>query len=283
MIKRFIPFIFSAILGLTAVIMLQRYLSKERAKLAAQERKLQAMFQDQVNVIVAAKDIAENTTITPELLGTQLIPSKFVQPYTTSRAMDVVGWVAKAQIAQGEQILTNKLRRESEKLQAATLSGVTPTGKRAVTIGTDILTGVGGFVRPGDNVDVLWTFKAGGQRDGELMTVTLFQNIGVLAVGGEMVGKVSASDHETTHDYTVTLALHPQEAALLLYAREQGQVQLSLRPVADKDALVAVPPTNMETLTELILGKEALGQAPKPQRNVEVFRGLERKVVAVNE
>ena len=283
MIKRLIPFIVSAVLGLIAVVMLQRYLAGERAKLTAKQQELQALFQDQKNVIVALKEIPEGTAITPELLGSQPIPSKFVQPYATSQAMDVVGWVAKVPIAQGEQILTNKLRRESEQPLSATLSGLTPEGKRAVTIGADALTGVGGFVRPGDAIDVLWTFKVpqAGTQETELVTMTLFQNVSVLAVGDQMIGK-AASDHEASQSYTVTLALNPQETALLLYAREQGQIQLSLRPKTEKDLQVAVSPANMATIMESALGKEAVAEAPSPQRTVEVIRGLEHSVVAVS-
>lgn len=284
MVKRLIPFIFSAVLGLIAVVMLQQYLGKERAKLAKQQQELQALFQDQISVIVAMTEIPAGTAIAPEHLDSKLIPSKFVQPYATTRGVDVLGLVPIAPISQGEQILTNKLRREREQPMSATLAGLTPEGKRAVTVGLDSLTGVGGFVRPGNSVDILWTFKVpsgGGSQEGELVTMPLFQNVAVLAVGAEMVGK-STTDREASSEYTVTLALEPQEALLLLFAREQGGIQVSLRPPSDTEQL-AVGPANMSTLMESVLGKDATGEAPKPQRTVEVIRGLEHSVVAVNE
>ena len=285
MIKRFLPFIVAGIFGLGAVVIMQRYLQGQRRALQEERNKLFAEYQNlaPTEVIIAAQDIPEETVVTVEQLATKTVPQQFIQPYATSRGGDVIGWVTKAPIAQGEQVLTNKLRRATEVPASATLSGVTPEGKRAVTIGTDTLTGVGGFVRPGDTIDVLWTFKvpqAGGQ-ESEPVTMTLFQNVSVLAVGDQMIGKTS-TEHEPSQSYTVTLALNPQETALLLYAREQGQVQLSLRPKTEKDLQVAVSVANMATIMESTLGKAAVAEAPSPQRTVEVIRGLEHSVVAVN-
>lgn len=289
MTKRFIPFIFAGVLGVTAVFMMQRYLHQQRRALDAERRKLLGQYQaiEPIEVIISRADVPEGTTLAAEHLDRRSIPKQFVQPYATTRATDVLGLVTVVPLSEGEQVLTNKLRRPDQRLAGATLADMTPEGRRAITIGTDALSGVGGFVRPGDHIDVLWTFQSPAALGGssELVTVTLFQNISVLAVGPEMVGHSAADGEEaaTSREATMTLALTPQETALLLFAREQGTIQLSLRPIADKDMLVAVPPANMLALTELILGKDAVGEPPKPPRTVEVFKGLERTVVAVDE
>ena len=81
----------------------------------------------------------------------------------------------------------------------------------------------------------------------------------------------------------VTLALSPQETELVLFAREQGKLQLSLRPKADK-AVVDLPPFSMNTLASLInpAAQQKAPEAPK-QKEVEVFRGLKREVVVVSQ
>ena len=81
----------------------------------------------------------------------------------------------------------------------------------------------------------------------------------------------------------LNFVLEPQAAAVLLYAREQGQITLILRSRTEKEQRVAVTPANMATVMESVLGTEATGPPPKPQRSVEVFKGLERSVVAVSE
>lgn len=282
MMKRIIPFVFAAVMGLGAVAGLQWLLRTERSKLARERQQLLADYKEPVDVLVAGRDIAEGATVSAEDLDHRAVPLKFVEPYATSQAADLLGLVAMAPIAEGEQVLTNKLRRSEERAAGATLSTLTPEGKRAVTIGTDALTGVGGYVRPGDAVDVLWTFQVpqpGGQTM-EPVTMTLFQSVTVLAVGDEMIGQSTGQKAAGT-DYTVTLAMTPQEAALLLYAREQGRVQLSLRPPTDKDTQVAVAPASMASVMESVLGPTQGQQPAKLERTVEVFKGLERTVVAV--
>jgi len=291
-LKRFLPFIFAGILGFAAVLLLQRYLQQQRQQVAAERQKLLGQYKllSPVDVIVARKDIPEDTMIVGDLLETRSIPQQFVQPYAAVRIMDALGLYTMVPIAKGEQLMTNKLRRTSERPIGDTLSAVTPEGKRAVTIGIDALSGVGGFVRPSDTVDVLWTFQVPqpGTEERELVTLPLFQNVTVLGVGSEIIGtRPSADDKQppaaAAAANTVTLALEPQAAAVLLYAREQGQITLVLRSRIEKEQRVEITPANMATVMESVLGTEATGPPPKPQRSVEVFKGLERSVVAVSE
>ncbi len=293
MIKRFIPFIFAGILGLVAVFAMQQVIQSERRSLAVQRKKLEDEYRSiqPIDVIVAHKQIPEGATITAEHLDKRSIPKAYIQPYAATRGSELLGMVAKVPIEEGEQIQLNKLRRQEDRPKAETLSVLTPKGMRAVTIGSDALGGVGGFVRPGDKVDILWTFQVPqqgaaarhpSQGNAELVTMALFQGIDVLAVANEMVGK-STSDQASGNDFTVTISLTPQQVSVLLFAREQGKVQLSLRPKTDKGEEVAVAPANMQALMVAVLGEKAVPPAPKPPRIVEVFKGLEKSVVAVSD
>ena len=285
--KRFVPMIVAVIAGLLAVGLMRNYLVTERHKLDAERKRLENEYQslvgEMVEVIVAKKDLPEGTLIVrDDHLKLAKMPRNFVQPFASGRSADLVGQATIAPIAEGEQVLRNKVRPANELPLSATLSGLTPEGKRAITIGTDALTGVGGFVRPGDNVDILWTVKLPETQGGESVTMMLFQNVSILAVGNQMVGRATGGP-ESSQNYTVTVALTPQEASLLLYARTQGAIQLSLRPRSDKGQPVAVPPANSRAVMEAVLGKAAVGEGPKPPRTVEVFRGLDRSVVPVKD
>lgn len=278
--------------GIGAVIFTHRYLEEQRLVIQEQERQRVAASQPAtVEVVVAATDIAENTVLAPAHLQMASIPEQFVQPYAARLPGEVEGKLTMAPIAKGEQVLSNKVRRREEVPAGSTLSSVTPKGKRAVTISVDTMTGVGGFVRPGDLVDILWTLKlpAEGQSEGQPVTLTVFQDVPVLAVGGEMVGRRPSSStggDVSSHDYTVTLALTPQETSFLLFAREQGRIQLSLRPKTEEGTSVNVVPANINTLLEIQLGIKPAQSAPataKPVRHVEVFKGLKKDVVALSE
>ena len=289
--KRLIPLVFAVVFGVVGLAVANRWkLSKERAlvqqkqALEKERQTLMANYQQPIEVVVAAKDIPEGAMIDASLLTTAQVPERFVQPYSVRTPQELVGKIAVAPIAAHEQILTNKLRKADAVPAGATLSTMTPKGTRAVTIAVDIITGVGGFVRPGDKVDILWTVKEGDQ----IATFTLFQEVPVLAVGTEMAGRPAPSgkgegqaSQMAQQGYTVTLALAPPETSALLFAREQGKIQLSLRPRLEAGQM-PIPPANISTLLEAQLGTPAQA-APPVTRQVEVYKGLKRDVVALAE
>ena len=285
-LKRAMPLVFAGVMGLLAVSFMRHYLRQERQKLERERQRLTADYKNPVEVVIAAKDLPQGLPLEVAHLTTVGVPEQFVQPYAVSSPRDVLGKVTIAPIAEGEQILLTKVRRPEDVPVDATLSGLTPKGKRAVTIGVDAITGVGGFVRPGDTVDILWSFKLPqpGQSEGQVVTLTLFQDVPVLAVGRDIVGRATKTA-ETSPDYTVTLALTPQETSVVLFAREQGRIQLSLRSRLEGDERVAIAPTSITTILESQLGiKAPAGQAAAPAvKTVEIYRGMKRDVVTLSE
>ena len=288
--QRLIALGFALLCGVLAVTLAVQWRNQQLRRFAALEKRLREHYQEPIALIVAAKDLPEGTAVEAIHLTTANVPQQFAQPYAVRTPEELVGKVTLAPIAAGEQVLLNKLRRPEEAPIGSALSTLMPKGKRAVTITVDTITGVGGFVRPGDMVDVLWTVRMpqAGQEEGQVVTLTLFQDVPALAIGHEVAGgssgpKSSKERAEEPSAFLVTLALTPQEAALLLYVREQGRIQLSLRPRGDKGQQVNVPPAGMSTLMQSVLGKDAVAPPPKPTRNVEVYKGLERSVVSVNE
>lgn len=290
---------FAILSGLVAVTLAQRWVGEQRAildgerKRLAQERdKLRAEAPSFTEVVTASKDLPEGVVLESTHLQLALVPDKFVQPYAARSFKELVGKVALAPMAEGEQLLTNKVRPPEEMAaRGSTLSSMMPQGKRAVTIAVDTLTGVGGFVRRGDIVDILWTLKlpAAGQGEGQVVTLTVFQDVPVLAIGPEVSGKGQQKAEGGLQQYLVTLALSPQETSFLLFAREQGRIQLSLRPKSETGTKVAVSPANINTLLEAQLGIKSSAEAPAPAepppkvpRQVEVYKGLKRGVVSLS-
>jgi len=281
-IKRLLPLVFALVMGLVAVGLVRHYLAQQRVTLERERARLLGDYQAPVQVVVAAKDLPEGTLLDPALLTTAAVPEKFVQPYASRSAGEVAGLLTVAAIAEGEQVLLNKVRRPEAVPKDAGLSSITPRGKRAVTIGVDAITGVGGFVRPGDAVDILWTIQLPGadRQQGDVVTLTLFQEVPVLAVGTETV-RQRGQQVTKESPYTVTLALTPQETSFLLYAREQGRIQLSLRAQGEQ-GLAAVAPANINTLMETMMGVPA-GASARGPKQVEVYKGLKRDVVLLPE
>lgn len=237
-----------------------------------------------VPVVVAAQDITKRgTVITEEMITVEHIPGRALQPYAVQDPLEVVGKEPLGPVAQGQQFLRNQLVVPGT--AGGTLSTKIPSEQRAISLEVDLLSSVSGFIRPSDHVDILWTFLvpgAGGK--GEPVTLTLFQNVEVLAVGSQMrAGPASEGAEQAREARTITLALKPHDAELLLFAQQQGRFQLSLRPRSDT-AQVALPPTTLEALLQQVLPQQA--QPPpappaKPPKHVEVIRGKSKEIVTL--
>ena len=283
-----------------AVTLARQWVLQQNRVLALKREELMKLYQAPINVVMASKDIPEGTVIEASSVQMGTVPERFVQPYAARSVQDVVGKATAAPIAKDEQVLSNKLRNADQIPAGSTLSSVTPKGKRAVTIMVDSLTGVGGFVRPGDVVDILWTLKLpgpGNEKEGQVVTLTVFQDVPVLAIDTEMLGrraapqaaKAAGGEQKEAQGYMVTLALTPQETSFLLFAREQGRLQLSLRARSeDQGSRAKIVPANMNTLLEMQLGikqpeSPPAAAVPKPPRQVEVYKGLKRDVVTLSE
>jgi pilus assembly protein CpaB len=281
-----VPLVLAVLFGMTALLLSNRWRSEQMRQLAQERQRLMERYPEPIPVIVASQDIPANTTLTAEHLAQAGVPPLFVQPYAVNNPDELIGMVTVAPMAKGEQILKNKLRSPSERPrhdEADGLSSLTPEGRRAVSIIVDTLSGVGGFVRPGDQVDILWIPGGAQGQQAEPVTVTLFQDVPVLAVGGTMVGSDGGGEAQPSSDqYTVTIGLGPQETSLLLFARQQGQLQLALRPKSEKGE-VPVVPASMQMLMQKVLGvlPQEPGDGGPPTREVEVFRGLQRSVVVI--
>lgn len=270
------------VLGLLTTVLVNSYIHQEIDK-----AKRQFMVgRGPVSVLVAVADIPPQSSIAPEMVAMETRPEDAIQPKALTDPEGAIGKITLAPIYQGEQILDSKLATPEN---ANTLSQKTPPGRRAVTIGIDTISGVGGFIHPGDFVDILGIFNL-PTPDGKqvIVTVTLLQRVAVLAAGA----RFSEQGEGANEANTLTLALTPQETELVLFAREQGKLQLSLRPRVDSEILADLKPMSIDALVAAILGPQ-LAQAPPPPpptepekkavRQVEIFRGLEREVVSLPE
>jgi pilus assembly protein CpaB len=126
----------------------------------------------------------------------------------------------------------------------ATLSNLLSPGMRAVTIRTDEIAGVGGFVTPGDRVDVVLTRDAGAitevQKNAEgaagstITTEIVVENAKVLTVGQ------GADTRQTSPQIveSVTIEVDGEGAQKVALARTVGTLSLSLRSSSQGGASV---------------------------------------------
>ncbi|MFK7837813.1 MAG: Flp pilus assembly protein CpaB [Sulfitobacter sp.] len=112
-------------------------------------------------------------------------------------------------------------------------------GMRAFTIKVDVSSGVSGFLRPGDRVDVYWTGRVNVDRNapgtGE---VTKLIEAGVQLIAVDQ--KSGGSLNEAVIARTVTVAINPQQVAALAQAQSTGKLSLSLVGAEDDTVASAI-------------------------------------------
>jgi pilus assembly protein CpaB len=202
-------------------------------------------------VVVARQNIREGERLDETTFEVQAIPAKYVQPKAIGEVDVVLGQIASGPISEGEQLMANKLLRSNE----AGLAWKVSKGSRAVAMTVDEVTAVGGHIRPRNFVDVLGTFDFGEGDKVEMRTITLFQNVWVLAVGSDLgqpavVGADTQSgSNMKMNGFTISLALNPEDSQKLVLAQSIGDLTLTLRGrFEDKKEVVLQPASVNSTL-----------------------------------
>ncbi|SDF21678.1 Flp pilus assembly protein CpaB [Sporomusa acidovorans] len=278
----------AVILSLLTTALVYSYLKKTSGSLSG----------GTVAVVVAKADIAARTRITPEMVQTVQVPAPYLQPGGVQELQEVIGMVAKEPIVAGEQITVRRLIGEG---RSAGFTGMIPTDKRAMTIGVNEVTGVAGFVKAGDYVDVVVTFEK--NTIGENVSRLVLQNVLVLAANRETEGGTVEATNTSSKDKkeisktaTVTLAVTPDEATKLTLSEDKGKVRLVLRPFMQNtgiDIAAPITPPDIVGLQHLPDHAPKTGDkvpvsppsAPAPAKKsggIQMIRGTKTEVIAVN-
>ncbi len=208
-----------------------------------------------VNVVIAVGDIPAHSVLRQEQLKLVQLPREIVSVEAITELQAAVGKTTKSDIFSGDMLTEKRLLLDDK---AAGLVGCIPPDKRAISIAITDTTGVCGFARPGDYVDVM------------LISDKLYKN----AVSGELVlqnvqllglnKKSEAGKSESTEALAnATLAVAPEEALRLAAAQSKGTVYLTLRPLQPRDRFLLIP----EVLTNFASGaatESKLAALPPP-------------------
>lgn len=129
-------------------------------------------------VVVAAADIPARSVITLDMLEVNSVPLEARQPGSFSDIEEVVGSVAVYPTPLGAQVIAANV---SEFGAEAALAYIVPSGHRAIAVNATAVKAVGGYILPGDFVDIVGVF-AWTVNDQIVVTSTLAQDAEVLAV-----------------------------------------------------------------------------------------------------
>lgn len=129
-------------------------------------------------VLVAARPLAAGHTVSASDLTTLELAQHFKDAYTDKQ--ELIGRQLRIDMVKDEIFLPQQLN-----LHGPMVNNIR-TGERAVAITVDEVTGVGGFITPGDNVDVIFFLPASRQAGPENIARTILTNVRVLAYGNDL-------------------------------------------------------------------------------------------------
>ncbi|MFN4288381.1 MAG: Flp pilus assembly protein CpaB [Brevundimonas sp.] len=177
-----------------------------------------------------------------------------------------IGAVVREAFVAGEPIVERKIVRAGD---SGFLAAYLEPGMRAMAIRVNVETAAGGFILPGDRVDVILSretnlgnigLEGAGQRS-RFTSATVLQNVKVLAIDQTTRTEDNA---QSVIGATATLELSPRDAEALALARSEGELSLVLRSYADT------------------AGPSGRVSAPRAEaRAVRVYRNGETDVVVV--
>ena len=211
-----------------------------------------------IHVVVAKQDIAPKTIIRESMVEVREVPASMVSDDAVREVSDIINKPAKVEILKDDIISTRKVLMD---ITMAGFTGDIPPECRAISIAITDVTGVAGFAKPGDYVDVMLIAKGEEKMTGRIV----LQDVLLLAINKtaeqkqKAVGDGSSGDTKKTGDSadsknqsdkksadaakdeaisdlaTATLAVLPEDALKLITEAQEGTLYLALRPYKPRD------------------------------------------------
>ena len=180
-----------------------------------------------VPVVVSATDLTFGTKLDKAQLRVARYPKESVPAGSFSDIDSVAGQTTKIFLAAKEPVTATKLSS-----RGGGLSMLVRSGLRATSLEVNQVSGVSGFVLPGDRVDVLCTVDGRGGKE-EAITRTILQNAEVLASGQ----RTAQQDNKPITVQAVTILVDPMGAEKLALGLHEGKLHLVLRNPQDSDTM----------------------------------------------
>ncbi|MGB3722649.1 MAG: Flp pilus assembly protein CpaB [Pacificimonas sp.] len=197
---------------------------------------------DGPKVLVAQTTLSMGTIVRPEHFSYQPWPQDLVENAyflegTGVQMDDLLGKVARIAIPAGQPITKPSLVGPGDR---GFLAAALQPGMRAVTVPINNISGVAGFIFPGDRVDVLLTHNIGEGGETEQRTQanqfkvaeTIVRNVRILAVDQ----RLESLENSAQKASTVTFEVPPKMVEKIAVAQTLGKLSLSLRSLMENRA-----------------------------------------------
>jgi pilus assembly protein CpaB len=200
-----------------------------------------------VNVLVAKQPIPLGTVISEEMVDQQPWPQHLVlDGFITADNKDtnLIGMVTRSDFQEREPLILSKLGNPNDGNFLAASIG---KGMRAVTLSVDAISGVAGYLFPGDRVDILVTHATGDNSGSPNASEILIANVKVLATDLRKAGNKTSGEAPSN----LTLEVTTDDAQKIKLAEKRGTLSIALRSLKDKDETGVASPTTLKNLSRL--------------------------------
>jgi pilus assembly protein CpaB len=225
--------------GIAALLM---FLNLQRATPADQAAVAAAPAVETVQVLVVNRDLAAGEVVKAGDVIFTTWPKDAINPNFITEEADpqgpqtFTGAVARVAVNKGEPVTIARLVKPGDK---SFLAAIMRPGFRAVALPASAATAAGGFILPGDSVDVLLVREievtVGQSTTKRVESQTILEDVRVLAV--DQTYRPAGEEEEQTPSApeVMTLELAPRDAEMLATAGKLGTVQLALRSLNSEE------------------------------------------------
>ncbi|MBS3885988.1 MAG: Flp pilus assembly protein CpaB [Dethiobacter sp.] len=183
------------------------------------------MAADTVSVLIAKQEIPARTKLDGSMFIEIDVPRVALHHEALTDKAALAGAFARERMVSGEQVLSTRLVFTQDNHGLAYKVSV---GYRAVTIPVNSVSGVAGYILPGDFVDCIVTIDPPVEGS-QTVTALVAANIRVLASGQYTFNE----NEEVLIVDTLTLDVPAERVTALIQASERGSLRLVLRSVAE--------------------------------------------------
>jgi pilus assembly protein CpaB len=252
--KQKLILIISVVIGMLAALFTKGYLNakdREVAKVIAKIKESQRM----IDIVVVKRDLPAGTVLQNTDLGVNAVPESGVggRAVLSEDARSLFGRKTIRLLKHPSPVFWDDLDGGASGSRG--MADDIPNQMRAISINVSGSASVSGMVRPNDRVDVLGTFSFPSARNPlelELVTLTVLQNVTILATGRETAKTFTATKSSGSYS-TVTLSVTPREAEMLVFAEQiKGRLVLALRNTSDVAVENDPPRVNFDHIQDAI-------------------------------
>jgi len=252
--------IFAILFGLVGAYGAKKYLQRDNSTPEAQAA------DELISVPLALRDLPEGRTVsigdvTTARLTREQVREKDLPPSLMTNTSQVVGRTLCEPVERGKSFEPTLFYPDGV---GPSVADRLETGQRAVTIPFEGSAAESGLITPGAMVDVLFRTLPDGQDPLPETTMTLLENVKVLAVGREIVAGMLARKQRSAGKATVTLAVTPLQAQALKVVEDRGTLTLVLRNGEDIATARDAGPTTLPDLLGI--------QEPEQPFKTEIYR-----------